>query len=146
MENKIKIYLDDIRTPIDIDWCIVRTFDEFVEKINKYGLENIEQISLDHDLGIEAMNEYYANTKFNNHINYNNITEKTGYDAAKYLINKAIDENILLPYITVHSTNAVGSENIIFYINNYYKSIGQEETCLRIKIPFKVDIISAVHK
>jgi disulfide oxidoreductase YuzD len=140
MENKIKIYLDDIRTPIDVDWCIVRTFDEFVEKINNTGLENIEQISLDHDLGIEAMNEYYTNTKFNNHINYNNITEKTGYDAAKYLINKAIDENTLLPYITVHSANAVGSENITSYINNYYKSIGQEETCLRIRIPFKVEI------
>lgn len=140
MENKIKIYLDDIRTPIDIDWCIVRTFDEFVEKINNTGLENIEQISLDHDLGIEAMNEYYTNTKFNNVINYNNINEKTGYDAAKYLINKAIDENLLLPYITVHSANAVGSENIISYVNNYYKSIGREETCLRIRIPFKVEI------
>jgi len=146
MEKKIKIYLDDIRTPIDIEWYVVRTFDEFVEKINLTGLENIEQISLDHDLGIEAMNEFNTNTKFNNIINYENISEKTGYDATKFLVNKAIDENIMLPYITVHSANAVGSENIILYINNYYKSIKQNESCHRIKIPFKVEIISGVHK
>lgn len=144
MDKKIKIYLDDIRTPIDIDWCIVRTFDEFIEKINHYGLENIEQISLDHDLGIEAMNEYYTNTKFNNIIKYENINEKTGYDAAKYLVNKAIDDNLTLPYITVHSVNAVGSDNIITYINNYFKSIGQETNCQRIRIPFNVDIKSAI--
>jgi len=41
-----KIYLDDVRTPIDKnDWVVVRNYDEFVDKINEIGLENIELIS-----------------------------------------------------------------------------------------------------
>ena len=43
---KHKIYLDDVRTPIDKDWIVVRNYDEFVQKINEIGLENIELISL----------------------------------------------------------------------------------------------------
>ncbi len=33
-----KIYLDDVRTPVDKDWIVVRSYDEFVEKINEIGL------------------------------------------------------------------------------------------------------------
>ena len=63
--NKVKIYLDDIRTPNDKDWLVVRSFYEFVDLINKVGLNNIELISLDHDLGDTAMNEYYNNVSPN---------------------------------------------------------------------------------
>lgn len=45
-----KIYLDDIRTPVDSSWLVVRNYYEFVETVSKIGLENIEIISLDHDL------------------------------------------------------------------------------------------------
>ena len=49
---KKKIYLDDVRTPMDKqDWVIVRNYDEFVDKVSEIGLDNIELISLDHDLG-----------------------------------------------------------------------------------------------
>ena len=41
-----KIYLDDIRTPVDTTWVVVRSYDEFVEKVLEIGLENIETISL----------------------------------------------------------------------------------------------------
>ena len=40
MEKK-RIYLDDVRTPIDPSWVVVRSYDEFVQKINTIGLENI---------------------------------------------------------------------------------------------------------
>ena len=53
-----KIYLDDNRTPIDDDWIVVRNYDQFVEKINEIGLENINLISLDHDLDESAMREW----------------------------------------------------------------------------------------
>ena len=85
--NKVKIYLDDIRTPNDKDWLVVRSFYEFVDLINKVGLNNIELISLDHDLGDTAMNEYYNNVSPNYKLDYENIEEKTGYDAAKWLVN-----------------------------------------------------------
>ena len=48
--QKKKIYLDDIRTPVDKQWMVVRNYDEFVDKVTEIGLENIELISLDHDL------------------------------------------------------------------------------------------------
>ena len=38
---KSKIYLDDVRTPIQGDWVVVRNYDEFVKKVNEIGLENI---------------------------------------------------------------------------------------------------------
>jgi len=35
---KHKIYLDDIRTPIDKSWIVVRSYEEFVEKLPNIGL------------------------------------------------------------------------------------------------------------
>ena len=52
MKSPYRIYLDDVRTPIDKDWIVVRDYDEFVKKINEIGIPNIETVSLDHDLGI----------------------------------------------------------------------------------------------
>jgi transcription antitermination factor NusA-like protein len=46
MEKKYKVYLDDVRTPIDNEWVVARNHDEFVETVQKLGLENIEEISL----------------------------------------------------------------------------------------------------
>ena len=59
--QKKKIYLDDIRTPVDKRWTVVRNYDEFVDKVTEIGLENIEIISLDHDLGPSAMAEWHSN-------------------------------------------------------------------------------------
>ena len=59
--TKISIYLDDIRTPTIEGWKVVRNYDEFVSTVMHHGLENIEVISLDHDLGDQAMVEYYTN-------------------------------------------------------------------------------------
>ena len=36
-----KIYLDDVRTPVDKDWTIVRDYEQFVSTIQYIGLENI---------------------------------------------------------------------------------------------------------
>ena len=72
------IYLDDVRTPVDVDnWVVVRSYDEFVSKVMEVGLKNIELVSLDHDLGDTAMNEYYNNVSPNYSLDYNNIQEKT---------------------------------------------------------------------
>ena len=60
---KHSIYLDDVRTPIpgDVDWIVVRSYDEFVSKVTEIGLDNIDLISLDHDLGDSAMKEWHTN-------------------------------------------------------------------------------------
>jgi hypothetical protein len=33
--NKLRLYLDDVRTPLGEDWLIARNYDEFVDMINK---------------------------------------------------------------------------------------------------------------
>ena len=132
--KKIKLYLDDLRTPNNSEWQIVRNYDEFVDHILKNGLENYEVISLDHDLGDSAMQEYFNNVYPNNKLDYNNIKEKTGFDCAKWLVNYAIEKNVKLPQIYSHSANPIGALNIITYINNYLKSQNLKETTDRIRI------------
>ena len=149
MERKIKIYLDDIRTPVDSSWVVVRSFDEFVAKVLEIGLDHIEEISLDHDLGDSAKSEYFQNTRWSSSINYENISEKTGYDVAKWLVdqwhldnrtddeaikNMRVKKSIGFPLVYTHSANPVGSANIMGYINNFLKNYHMPQTCVRIKI------------
>lgn len=152
----IRIYLDDVRTPhsdpIGGDWIIVRDYDEFVKKVNEIGLSNIHTISLDHDLGDTAIQEYY-NVKKNYSIDYSNIKEKTGFDCAKWLVDQFYDLNpkrlemdhftkrdfpIKFPTVYTHSANPVGSANIMGYINNFLLNERQPQTCIRVKIPHTV--------
>jgi hypothetical protein len=156
MENNMKppcrIYLDDVRTPTGDDWIVVRDYDEFVVQVNKIGLENIDIISLDHDLGDSAMKEYFNNVSPNYTLDYNNINEKTGYDAAKWLVNQFYyvfperinmtknekkNDKFIFPLIYVHSANPVGAHNICGWVNNFLKNEKQPETCVRVRIPIK---------
>lgn len=136
---KYNIYLDDIRTPIDINqWVVVRNYDEFINKINELGFENIDTVSLDHDLGDTATQEWHNNVSINYKLDYNNITEKTGYDVIKWIVEQWLDGK---PTFTVytHSANAIGSANIMGYCNNYFHIAGLPQTCVRVKIPHTVE-------
>lgn len=156
MENILKrnrIYLDDIRTPVDNGWIVVRDYNEFVKKILELGLSNIDLISLDHDLGDTAMAEYFKNVSKNYELNYDNITEMTGLDCVKWLINHFYDTNpkrvnmnrldkknypIKFPEVVVHSANPIGSANMMGYINNFLMNEGQPQTCIRVNIEHTV--------
>ena len=150
---KYNIYLDDIRTPKENNWVVVRNYDEFVNKVTEIGLGNIEVISLDHDLGDTAMNEYFNNVSPNYSLNYDNIKEKTGLDCAKWLVNHFYDTNsewiemnrvikredgMVFPQVYTHSANPIGSANIMGYINNFYMNEAQPQTCVRVQIPHDV--------
>jgi hypothetical protein len=137
--EKVKIYLDDVRTPTDSEWIVVRDYTQFVANINRHGLENIDMISLDHDLGDTAMVEYYNNVKDNYVIDYSNIIEKTGYDCCKFLVNRSIETGIPLPQIFVHSANPVGAHNMMGYINNYLKNCRLPMTCKYQPFPHTID-------
>ena len=134
----MRLYLDDVRTPSAEDWQIVRSYDEFVAHIRMHGLENYDVISLDHDLGDTAMNEYYNNVHPNYTLDYNNIKEKTGLDCAKWLVAESMNKNIPLPQIYTHSANPIGSANIMGYINNYLMNCRLPQTCIRVKISHKI--------
>ena len=140
--EKIWIYLDDVRTPIESNldkvWTVVRNYEEFVSKVSELGLENIEVISLDHDLGESAMAEFYVNVSPNYTLNYDNIKEKTGMDCAKWLVEQSIEKKISLPQIYTHSANPIGSANIMGYINNYLMKCKQPQSCVRVQINHRV--------
>lgn len=134
------IYLDDIRTPIpnqSIEWVIVRNYDEFVSKITDIGLENIDLISLDHDLGDSAMKEWHTNVYHNYTLNYDNIIEKTGMDCVKWLVEKWLDGYPVCK-VLVHSANVVGSANMMGYINNYKHTHRLPQDCVRWVVPHTV--------
>lgn len=136
--EKVRVYLDDVRTPIEEDWIVCRDYDEFVDKVNEIGLDNIYMISLDHDLGETAIREYFKNVKTNYILDYDNIHEKTGYDCAKWIVEESMNKGIDLPLIMVHSANPIGSSNIMGYINNYLKNKRLPQNCTRHKIPHTV--------
>lgn len=135
--TKSKIYLDDVRTPIDPSWTVVRSYDEFVEKVIEIGLGNIEIISLDHDLGDTAMAEWHNNVYNNYELNYDNIVEKTGYDVAKWLVNEWMEGEPVVDVVT-HSANAIGASNILGYINNFRHINHLPQNCVRVQIPHTV--------
>jgi hypothetical protein len=130
---KSRIYLDDVRTPIEEGWTVVRDYEQFVSTIMYIGLENIELISLDHDLGDTAMKEWKTNVYHNYTLNYDNITEKTGMDCAKWLVNQWMDGQPVIDVFT-HSANAIGSANIMGYINNYRHISRLPQNCVRVRI------------
>jgi hypothetical protein len=144
---KYNIYLDDVRTPIPNtsthdtpEWTVVRSYDEFVAKITELGLENIALISLDHDLGDSAMKEWYTNVHKNYTLDYNNITEKTGMDCTKWLVEQWMN-GAPVCRVMVHSANAIGSANMMGYINNYKHINRLPQDCERWVVPFSIETI-----
>lgn len=128
-----RIYLDDIRTPVEDGWTVVRNYEQFVSTIMYIGLDNIELISLDHDLGDTAMKEWHTNVYHNYKLDYNNITEKTGMDCAKWLVEQWMNGEKVVDVFT-HSANAIGSANIMGYINNYRHINRLPQNCVRVRI------------
>jgi hypothetical protein len=108
----IKIFLDDIRIPFDDTWIILTNYQAFIDRVGKISFNDIEIISLDHDLS-----------------DFDDVRgEKTGYDVAKWLVDQAMDRNENLPLIKVHSANPAGADNIVKYINGYLKQKKMAET------------------
>jgi len=155
---KQKIYLDDVRTPVNPEWVVVRSYDEFVEKVRELGFENIEVISLDHDLGDTAMSEYFNNVSPNYTLDYSNIEEKTGMDCTKWLVDYYYDNynlaedlisrkskkilGITFPKVYTHSANPIGSANIMGYINNFLMNEAQPQDCVRVSIEHTVEHVN----
>lgn len=134
-----KIYLDDERIPDDKNWIVVRNYGQFIKQITELGLDNIDVISFDHDLGDTAIEEFYNNVMNRGILDYDNIQEKTGYDAAKWLVGHYMDNfTSPFPQVYVHSANPIGASNIIGYINGFLKYMDKPQTA-KLKVhPFTV--------
>lgn len=97
----MKLFIDDIRDPIQDDFIVLRNYAEAVGLMRQKGCPNF--ISFDHDLGT--------------------ADDLTGYDIAKWIVNRDIDMNgAFIPHdfdYVVHSANPVGRDNIVGLLNNY---------------------------
>lgn len=132
----MKLFLDDIRNPIDCfsymhsrigdnnplyldkDWVIARNFSEFCRFITQYAElgDNFTHISFDHDLAdghYEVPNTEYIPEQYDNNIESGLYDEKTGYDAAKWLKEYYEVNKLELPVMFVHSMNPIGARNIV---------------------------------
>ncbi len=116
----MKIYLDDIRTPLSKDWIICRDFRQFQklisEKFGKFKIPTVcdFEVTFDHDLAMEHYQFDYDLLRDNPDMS---DCEESGYDCAKWLI----AQNIIPKMFWVHSANPIGSQNIISLLNNWYK-------------------------
>lgn len=133
-----KLFLDDYRWPNDCakymhmilgdknplytdpDWVVVRNYKEFVKHIQIHGLPGL--ISFDHDL---ADGHYHASMQ-EGVINYSleafdDDYNKTGYHAAKWLVDYCLDRGLNLPDFFVHSMNPEGAKNIKSLLTNFNK-------------------------
>jgi len=110
----MKMYLDDVRTPIEEFDFLVRSYDEALVVIQKHGIPDF--ISFDHDLGVDE----------------DGTLLKTGYDLAKWIVHNDLNAAYKLPSnfsFKVHSQNPVGKENIISLLQSYLKYKSSQEEC-----------------
>lgn len=103
----------------DENWIIVRNYKEFIKIIKRLGIP--DKVSFDHDLSDEHYPNYDKNSKNLNTIKYDNYTEKTGYDCAKWLCEYCKENNKKFPEYFIHSWNKIGAINIKTYIENCKK-------------------------
>lgn len=95
----MKIFLDDIRNPLDSSWLVVRSVEAFKERILSAPIP-ITALSFDHDLGDKVPD---------------------GYDAAKWFVEYAMDNEEIaqnLKMVVSHSDNTPGRENIAAYFES----------------------------
>lgn len=97
------LFIDDERVPGSRSapvgkWVIVRSMRDAVSQVQRHGWPDF--ISFDHDLGDD---------------------ELTGYDFAKWIVDRALDGNPLPDDFAfdVHSQNPVGAQNIKSLLKNY---------------------------
>ena len=126
MIKNYNLFLDDVRLPNNVTWVdlppnqhysVVRNYNEFVDLVTLRGLPKF--VTYDHDLA----DSHYGDGLHGDNINYNKYKEKTGYDAAKWLVNECMKKGVKHPPYQVHSMNPVGKQNIISYVESYNRSI-----------------------
>lgn len=122
------LFLDDERSPSVVTWIelplvhwvIVRSYNQFVETILKFGVPNC--ITFDHDLAEEHYQEYHLAIE-RGYIDYTKLKEKTGYDCAKWLAEHCIDNKIDIPTYYIHTLNGIGKRNISVILESAKQAI-----------------------
>lgn len=96
-----KLWVDDIRTPLDDTYDVVRTYDDAIAALTATVYTDIY---LDHDLAC-----------------FKNGRELTGYDVVMWIVDQKINNPAFTPPVRYHmlTANPVGRENMMALINRY---------------------------
>lgn len=129
------LFLDDVRTPTDETWEIVRTVEDFSRWIQENGIP--ETVSLDHDLGEEMI--YRGQSESDYEELRERSKELTGLDACEVLLSFCKDFGDVPINIFVHSANPVGAERMYLYL---VKELGKLPNVNPHKIVTKLDFKS----
>lgn len=130
---KTLLWLDDIRDPKENIWhnwlathnvnpfhyniTWVKTYGDFTKWVRKNGLPDV--ICFDHDLADNW--ELRSESDVTKWFDMTENSEYTGYDAAKWLVEYCMDNDLDLPKWNIQSANPVGADNIRGLLNNYTK-------------------------
>jgi hypothetical protein len=77
----MKIFLDDLRNPIEKDFVVVRNYNDFIKLVGDQ--KEIDCISFDHDLG----------------------EERTGYDCICYVEEQVYFRRLKVKEVVIHTAN-----------------------------------------
>lgn len=126
------LWLDDYRNPMEGQWLVfspitledlevfwVKSYKEFTDWITENGLP--DAICFDHDLGLEVAFKARSKGMSKRKSRLLKKEEKTGYDAAKWLVDYCMNNDLKLPLYNIQSANPVGKENIDKLLINFKK-------------------------
>jgi len=124
----MNLFLDDMRKPAAVrwvedfpqlvNWQVVRTYQEFVDKVLAEGVPR--RASFDHDLAEEHYQEYLRTLKSND-FRYEAMQEKTGRDALKWLLEHCAEKNLPRPQVWFHTMNGEGKRNMESLVKSFDK-------------------------
>ena len=101
----MKLYLDDIR-PAPKGWALCRWPEEVIELIEQ---GEVEEISLDHDLGDSCVGGY-------------GVSERTGMDVLTWLKNKILEnKNFVIPRVNIHTGNIIAEKRMYSLLKDIQK-------------------------
>lgn len=134
--NRTLLWLDDLRDPTDNMWnnwiarqgvnpmdydiTWVRNYDDFVEWIEVNGLPDV--VCFDHDLGQDVAIERYKIMSKTQAKKLKKLETMSGYEAARWMVNYCMDNDLHLPEWYIQSVNPVGKENIRSYLQSFVNS------------------------
>jgi len=96
----IKVWLDDVR-PAPEGWVACRWPEEVIEFLKT---ENVEVVSLDHDLSDPFVTgQGYCSS----------VKERTGYDVLVWIEEQVITNNFKPPEIRIHTANSSAREKMV---------------------------------
>lgn len=127
-EKEYSLFLDDERKPKMVDWIqlplvewyIVKDVQSFIRVISHLGLP--KYISFDHDLNEEHYSRY-ERAKVEGKFDYNGLTTKTGYEAAKWLVRYCEIFKKPMPQYFIHTKNKFGAANIKAVLDGFKQKV-----------------------